>query len=247
MTSLKHTFTGLGHLALNVMFPPRCPACDAAVEVEGNVCPACFEKLTLIAAPYCECCGIPFVVSMGADTQCPECLTTPPAFAKARAAMVYDAVTAPMISALKFHDQWAGVPRYVALMQSAGAPLLHACDVIVPVPLHWRRLIKRKYNQAALLAYALSKASGKACLIDVLKKVAPTVPQMRLNREQRLKNVRRAFAVTPQARSNIEGKTILLVDDVVTTGATVDACARVLRDGGAACVHVLALARTVKA
>ncbi len=158
--------------------------------------------------------------------------------------MVYDRISAPLISALKFHDQWAGLTRYGQMMAAAGSTLLSDAEMIVPVPLHWQRLLRRRYNQAALLAYRVSEVSGVPCRIDILSRRIATRPQMRLDRRTRLQNVKRAFALNPRAA--VKDKHILLVDDVVTTGATVDACARLLREGGAAKVSVLALARTVR-
>ncbi|MEJ0009399.1 MAG: ComF family protein [Alphaproteobacteria bacterium] len=237
---------GMGGVALDLLFPPRCPSCRAPVAADGNFCAPCFDTLHLITAPMCECCGIPFPVAAGEDMRCPACLEAPPAFDAARAAMVYDRVSAPLIAALKFQDQWAGLARYAQMMAGSGAALLAECDLIVPVPLHWRRLLKRKYNQAALLAYALAEGAGKPCRLDLLRRAVPTKPQMRLDRKSRLTNVRHAFALSALAPAQLKGKRVLLVDDVVTTGATVDVCAKLLRQGGAARVSVLALARTVK-
>ncbi len=230
----------------DIAFPPSCPSCRAHVTAEGNFCPACFEKLRLISAPMCACCGIPFVVAIGEDARCPECLENPPAFSMARAVMVYDAVSAPLVSALKFHDQWAGFDRYAQMMSAAGSGLLKDADVLIPVPLHWRRLLTRKFNQSAVLAYGVSAASGVACAVDILKRVRPTKPQMRLDRKERAANVKRAFAVEPAAEVVVKGKVIVLVDDVVTTGATANACAKALLKAGANEVRILSLARTVK-
>lgn len=227
-------------------FPPRCPSCRGNVAADGNFCAECFPKLRMISAPLCDICGIPFIIPVEAGTQCPHCLETLPKFDRARAVMVYDNISAPLITALKFHDQWTNVNRMVQMMLATGNSLLADTDAILPVPLHWRRLIGRKYNQSALLAYGLSKATNIPCVTDVLRRVRPTPPQMRLDRATRLRNVRRAFAVDAAAAAQIKGKTLLLVDDVVTTGATADACARVLKKAGAKEVRVLSLARTVK-
>ena len=194
----------------------------------------------------CACCGIPFVVPVAEGTQCPMCLETPPQFDRARAAMVYDAISAPLITTLKFHDQWAGIHRMATMMRAAGGALLTEADMMIPVPLHWRRLFARKYNQSALLAYELSRMTGVPCAPDVLRRVRYNRPQMRLDRATRLTNVRRAFGVSASASAQIQGKTVLLVDDVITTGATADACAKTLKKAGAGAVHVLALARTVR-
>ncbi|MFM9891108.1 MAG: double zinc ribbon domain-containing protein [Rickettsiales bacterium] len=246
MASVMHRVAPLWGALLDMAFPPSCPSCREPVTAEGNFCAPCFDKLRIIAAPVCEACGIPFPVAVEAGARCAECLDTPPQFHAARAALVYDATSAPLISALKFHDQWAGLARYVTLMRGAGGALFDNVDVIVPVPLHWRRMLKRRYNQSALLAYGLGRASGLPVEPNLLQRVRFTPPQMRLDRATRLKNVVGAFAVAPHAAARLSGKTVLLIDDVVTTGATANACARVMLDGGAKEVRVLALARTVK-
>ena len=246
MASLKHAFSALGSLALNAVFPPRCPSCHTQVAVDGNFCASCFAQVKLIAPPFCACCGIPFVATMGEGALCPECLVEPPEFAAARAVMVYDRISAPLITSLKFHDQWSGVTRYGEMMRAASDGLLARSDMVVPVPLHWQRLLKRRYNQAAVLAYRLAEAAGLPCRLDILKRVRSAPPQMRLDRATRLKNVRKVFALNERSMADVKNKTILLIDDVVTTGATVNACAKLLKKAGAKEVNVLALARTVK-
>ena len=233
-------------LVADMVYPPRCPSCQTYVAADGNFCAECFQKLRMIDAPMCACCGTPFVIAVEADTCCPECLDTPPAFDAARAALVYDAVSAPLVTALKFHDQWAGMDRYVAMMLRAGKPLLDGADMLVPVPLHWRRLLRRKFNQSALLAYGLSRVTDIPCAPEMLQRTIYTKPQMRMTREQRLTNVKRAFAVPELAYEMLRNKVVVLVDDVVTTGATVNACAKALKRSGAKEVRVIALARTVK-
>lgn len=251
MTSLKrHAFfemaASAARLLADVAFPPRCPSCRGEVTGNGNFCVTCFEKLRMISDPLCHHCGIPFVVSVEAESLCPDCLVVRPEFDKARAAMVYDKVSGPLISALKFHDQWAGIERHAQMMLGAGGALLAGADHLVPVPLHWRRLMKRKYNQSALLAYGLSKRTSIRCSPELLQRIRATKPQMRLDRKLRAQNVKKAFAVPDAMHAQIRDKVIVLVDDVITTGATVNACAQALKAAGAREVRVLALARTVK-
>ena len=233
-----------GRALLDIAFPPQCPSCQKPVAALHNFCAECFQDLRMIGDPMCGCCGIPFAVAV--EGYCPECLTEPPAFSRARSVMVYDKSSAPLVSSLKFRDQWAGLERSVTMMRAAGTTLLSDADFIVPVPLNWRRLWWRKYNQSALLAYGLSAQSALPCLPHALVRTRPTRPQMRLERAERLKNVKGAFRVADAALPRVQNKHILLVDDVVTTGATVDACAKALLKAGAKQVDVLALARTVK-
>ena len=124
--------------------------------------------------------------------------------------------------------------------------MLEGADLLVPVPLHWRRLLSRKFNQSALLAYGIARETGVACAPEMLQRVIYTKPQMRMKREERLKNVKRAFALPAAAHKMLHNKSVVLVDDVVTTGATANACARALKQAGAREVRVLALARTVR-
>lgn len=227
---------------LQQAFPPRCPACHMLVEAQHNFCNACFDALQHIADPQCESCGTPFAFAIDTAMQCPECLATPPHFDSARAPLIYDATSAPIIRALKFHDRYTGLNRSLSMMLSALGERRGSIDTIVPVPLHWRRLIGRRYNQSALLAYGMAARLGKPCLPHALKRTRYTKPQMRMKRAERLKNARHLFA----ARAALHGKHVLLIDDVITTGATVNACAHALKQAGAASVHALALARTVR-
>lgn len=243
MAAWKDPLGSAGRALLDIAFPPVCPSCHASVDALHNFCADCFGKLRLIADPQCGCCGIPFALPL--EGHCPECLAEPPPFRRARAVMVYDAISAPLVSALKFRDQWAGLSRYVAMMRAAGASLLAEDALVVPVPLNWRRLWWRKYNQAALLAYGVA-AGALPVLPDALLRTRRTRPQMRLSRAERRSNVKGAFTVNPRLQAQLAGRRILLVDDVVTTGATVAACAEALLKAGAAQVDVLALARTVK-
>lgn len=237
---------GTTRLLADAVFPPRCPSCHAYVSAVGNFCAACFNSLKMIETPLCACCGVPFVVAMEAASLCPQCLDNNPEFELARAALVYDATSAPLVTALKFNDQWANLERYVAMMLRAGGDVLQGADMLVPVPLHWRRLLTRKFNQSALLAYGIAKRTGLPCAPEMLQRVIYTKPQMRMKRKERLKNVKRAFAVPATAQKMLQHKTVVLVDDVVTTGATVNACAKALKSAGAREVRVLALARTVR-
>lgn len=244
--STTQTASALARVASDIIYPPRCPSCRAYVAGDGNFCTECFSKLRMIDAPHCACCGIPFVLAVEDGTRCPTCLDAPPDFDVARAALVYDGISAPLVTALKFHDQWAGLDRYTQMMLRLGKPLIEGADMLIPVPLHWRRLLRRKFNQSALLAYAIAEQTKVPCKPDILQRVQYTKPQMRLDRATRLTNVKRAFAVAQGGENLLGDKIVVLIDDVVTTGATANACARALKKAGAREVRVIALARTVK-
>lgn len=230
---------------LDFILPPRCLSCSAPVQVNGGICPECFDTLEFIAAPYCDGCGVPLPEGLPHGAICPECSAHPPPFAKARAALIYKGVLHRLVSRFKYHDQLQATQLLTRWMQMAGAELIREADVIVPVPLHWRRMLRRRYNQAAELARAIAKSAQAEYRPDLLKRKRYTRPQASLSRVGRTRNVKGAFALRRASdRSIIKDKTILLVDDVMTTGATVTTCAKALKRAGAKKVLVLTVART---
>ena len=170
----------------------------------------------------------------------------PFAFARARAAVVYNDASRKLILGFKYGDRLHSLHTFLPWMLRSGAPLLAGCDVIVPVPLHRRRLWQRRFNQSALLARALAQKTGHACLPAGLIRLRHTPPQKGLSRSARAQNVATAFAVNPQHAKDLQNRRILLVDDVFTSGATLNACTRVLLGAGAASVDVLTLARVTR-
>lgn len=232
---------------IDSILPPRCPVSGEIVDMPGMVASSVWSSLPFIAKPYCAACGLPFTFSAaGEEMLCATCLTDRPVFGRARAAMVYDDVSRDIILGFKHGDQTQNVSSFTLWMKQAGAELLAASDVLVPVPLHWTRLLKRRYNQSALMAQGLSSACGKPVVLDALRRVRATPTQGHLNPHEREQNVRKAFVVPPKRSAQIAGKRTLLIDDVYTTGATVSECARALLAAGADNVDVLTLARVVK-
>ncbi len=228
---------------VNLLFPPRCLGCDAQVDRHGTLCSACWQQVNFITEPFCAACGLPFEYSIGAQAHCAACIQEAPPFARARAAFRYDDASKHLVLRLKYQDETALAQVYAPWLARAGAEVLAASDVIVPVPLHYWRFVHRRYNQSALLASVMAKVSGKLLLPDGLMRIRPTLQQTGLTHAQRQKNVRGAFRVHPKRREMLRGKTVLLVDDVYTTGATLSACAKALKRGGASEVNVLTLAR----
>lgn len=239
---ISQSLHGGVQLLLAQLFPSHCPACGVQVAAQGNLCPACYTDAHHITAPFCSHCGIPFAVDLGADALCVQCLNAPPAFDKARAVMVYNDVSGKLIGRLKYQDRMAGLKYYARSM----AQLDHWGDVacIVPVPMHWRRLAWRRYNQAAWLGFALAEVTGLPCMPEYLIRPRHTKRQTGMKRSERTKNLTNAFTVPEAKRTAITGKHVMLVDDVITTGATAIACAKALKAAGAARVSVVALART---
>lgn len=234
-------------LLIDLILPPRCPVSGEVVEYHGSFAPHIWTGLNFIDAPFCGRCGVPFSFDMGAGAVCAACLSAPPLYERARSALVYDEGSKGAILAFKHGDRLEAVPAFVPPMRRAGAELLGQADYIVPVPLHRWRLLRRRYNQAALLAFALGRAAGIGVLPDALARSRATRSQGHLNSSQRAANVRKAFGVRPSMAARIAGKRLLLIDDVYTTGATVNECAAVLMKAGARAVDVLTLARAVHA
>ncbi len=232
---------GLG--ALDMILPPVCMACRLPVERAHGLCPDCWSRLRPIERPYCERLGIPFGYDIGEGALSAEAIAAPPVFDRARAAVLFEDVARDLVHGLKYHDRTELV-RFIGRMTArAGAELARDADVIVPLPLHRSRLFTRKYNQAALIAFEVGKITGVPVDPAALIRIRATRPQVGLSETEREANVRGAFRVPTAHRAVVEGRRVLLVDDVLTTGATASAATRALKRGGATRVDVLTFAR----
>jgi ComF family protein len=231
---------------LDLLLPPVCIACRARIGSHGLVCGACFAKIDFIAPPICARLGVPLPFDTGAPSLSAAAIAAPPAYDRARAVARYSETMRDLIQSFKYRDRQEGLSLFGRWLARAGAELLTDADVIVPVPLYRSRLWWRRFNQSALLSQQLSKRSGVPHDCFILKRVRRTVSQVGLSAEQRKRNVAGAFQVDPARAAELAGQKVVVVDDVITTGATVEACARVLRRAKAARVDVLALARAVE-
>ena len=190
----------------------------------------------------CDAFGTPFAYDEGEGTLSPAAIAEPPAWNRGRAAVAFDENSKHLVHVLKYQDTQEAGHAMARMMAGAGRSILAEADVLVPVPLHKRRLWQRRFNQAALLAFGISKLSGKPCTTEMLVREKPTLQQVSLSANDRRKNVGRAFAVPPEQQAHVHGKTIVLIDDVRTTGATASACAAALKAAGAAKIHLLTFA-----
>jgi ComF family protein len=233
-------------LALDIALPTLCVACREPVDGEG-VCAKCWTKLSFIAPPFCPRLGIPFVYDPGPGLLSMEAIADPPAYQRARAAVRYDDVARTLVHALKYQDRTDLAPAMGRWMARAGRELLEQADMLIPVPLHWRRGWRRRYNQSGALAAVVGRQSGVKLTSEALLRVRPTQQQIGLSRSERASNVQGAFKVAGDRQSEIQGRRVILVDDVLTSGATADACARALLRARAAQVDVLVFARVVDA
>lgn len=229
---------------VDLVLPPRCPGCRIIVDGDGYFCSDCWQTLVFITAPLCAACGTPFVHDIGAEARCGGCLAAPSRFDTARAALVYGGAARSVLLALKHGDR-EHLARVMAphMIRAAGAMLAPGA-LLVPVPLHRWRLWRRGFNQAAVLARQVAILSGLDVDPTVLVRVRATQSSQGMNRTARAANVRGAFRVID--RSRIKGRDVVLIDDVLTTGATADACAHRLRRAGARRVDVLTFARVVR-
>lgn len=240
----RAALSSAGRMALDLALPTLCVSCREPVAGEG-LCPACWARLSFIAPPFCSRLGIPFVYDPGPGLLSMEAIANPPAYQRARAAVRYDDVARTLVHALKYQDRTDLAPAMGRWMARAGSKLLAEADLLVPVPLHWKRSWSRRYNQSGALAYVISKHAGVAMAREALTRIRPTEQQIGLSRAERARNVQGAFKVLPENSSTIEGRRIVLIDDVLTSGATADACAHALLRAKARTVDLLVFARVV--
>ena len=231
----------LGQLALGVLYPPGCLHCGADVARHGLLCPACFGHVQMVVAPFCRACAVPQVSAamLGASGLCPACERRHPVWGQARAAFVYDDVARELILKLKYADQIDNAVFLAQQMVRIGQDILVTDVLVVPVPVHRWRLFRRRYNQAALLAHEVAKRSGLSCLPDALVRVRRTVPLASFSRQARWEEVAQAMMMRPSRQDMVRGRNVVLVDDVLTTGATAAACTEVLLNAGACSVSLL--------
>jgi ComF family protein len=245
-SATKNTLKTLAGALVDAVLPPRCLLSGEIVDRQGMLSPASWAELDFIAAPLCDCCGFPFDFATYPGALCGACLEDRPEFESARAALKYTDASRRLLLGFKHGDQVHAVRAFIPWLKTAGAGLLEQADLIVPVPLHRWRLFRRRYNQSAVIGHYLARETGVRLAVDALRRVRSTPPQGHMGARDRKKNVRNAFDLNPARAENVQGKTVILIDDVYTTGSTVRECTKTLLKGGAAKVHVLCVARVMK-
>lgn len=227
---------------IDLALPPRCPGCGEITAADHRFCTRCWSGLRFLGPPWCARCHLPFEFDRGPDATCAECMADPPIHDGVRAAVAYSEVARSVALKLKYSGRLACAETMARAMQRL---MPEDAGLLVPVPLHRWRIWSRGFNQAALIARAVARATGVPCDAELLRRTRATPVLRGLGRRGRAKAVAGAFALAPGARQRIQGKTLVLVDDVHTSGATATACARVLKRGGAARVILLCWARVL--
>src|SRR6202042_3484504 len=191
--------------ALDLALPRLCAVCREPVEGQG-LCPDCWSKLSFITRPYCERLGIPFVYDPGPGILSMEAIADPPSYNRARAAVRFDEISRALVHALKYGDRLDLAPMMGRWVSQAGRELLAEADALVPVPLHWRRLWARRFNQSAMLAATIARESGVPIAPGVLKRVRATAQQVGLSQKERATNIQGAFRVTAEGKAAVAGR-----------------------------------------
>ncbi len=228
------------------ILPPICLACENTVVKQGVLCPRCWSGMRFIERPYCAVTGTPFSFDLGEQALSADAIANPPVYSRARAVALYDEIARTLVQGLKFADRTDIAPWMANWMARAGRELIAENPLVVAVPLHKRRLILRRFNQSAELARHIARQNELEYVPEALLRIRATRQQVGLGARQRRKNVRGAFRVPPVYKARLAGRKILLIDDVLTTGATIEAASRALLRGGAASVDCLTFARVVR-
>ena len=230
--------------ALDFALPPRCPGCGAIVAGEGSFCSGCWSRLDFLAGPACAACGLPFENDPGVEARCAPCLAEPPHHDGVRATVAYGEIARTLALKLK-HGRRIGMARIIGA-HLARTAALEPGALLVPIPLHRWRIWRRGFNQSALIAMEVARRTGLEVRTDLLERKKATPMLGGLGRAARARTLRGAFAIPSEKREALKGRRVLLVDDVYTSGATANGCARVLKRAGAARVTVLCWARVLQ-
>ncbi|MDX5594863.1 ComF family protein [Pseudovibrio sp. SPO723] len=243
LASALRTSVRIGQQLVDFVVPPTCPSCGICLQERAGLCAACWGLVQFLSPPWCDRLGTPMPYDCGPGAVSPAAIAEPPDYDRARAAASYTGPARDIVHQFKFSNRPALSKVLAPMMVRGGAELFESDPLLVPVPLHRWRLLKRSYNQSALLAHAISELTGLQHDVFALQRIRHTSGQVGLKRAERRKNVRKAFEVPEEKRFVVTGRHVVLVDDVLTTGATAESCARALKRAGASAVDVLVFAR----
>lgn len=232
--------------SLDAVMPPICPMCKGPINLHGGICADCWPKLHFIDTPLCDRMGLPFAYDPGDGVISARAAAKPPAWSRARGAVQFDSESRQLVHALKYRDRHDVAQLMARLMLRAGQDLLPDADILIPVPLYTFRLWRRRFNQSALLAQEIVRETGAELRIDLLRRDRPTRSQVGLDHAGRRRNVRNAFSIPDVLKPDVTEKRCVLIDDVLTTGATAEACAKTLFAAGAQTVDVLVFALVIR-
>ena len=246
LNSIRESFSslarGTARLTLDALLLLRCMCCDKRVGSEDALCPVCWHSMPFIEKPVCHRLGTPFAYDMGEEAWSPRAIASPPDFGRLRSVAFYEGPAQNLVLALKFGRRRELARPMGRWMSGAGREFLSSDSLIVPVPLHWLRLLSRRFNQAAALAQVIARECGGSYEPELLKRRKRTRRQVGLSARDRRKNVRSAFSLGANRAGLLEGRNVVLIDDVITTGSTIAACTKTLLSAGAGSVDVLTFA-----
>ena len=227
---------------IDFFFPSKCLLCKNDIIDQLSICQTCWFALNFISKPFCNICGRPFEFSMQKNFTCLKCIANKPFYDLARGIFKFDEHSKKLIHAFKYYDMTNLAPFFASILYNKYKEEINTYDLIIPVPMHKLKRLYRLYNQAFLLAKALSKISNKKIACDVLLKSKWTKPQTFLSKKERISNLEGSFKINNQ--TSIKNKKIILIDDVSTTSTTIDICSKALKKHGAANILVLCIAFT---
>ena len=231
-------------LIIDLIFPRKCIICDR-YDCQTEVCTECWKKLSFISQPSCFICSTPFPYENEKESICAECIVNKPSYDRSISILEYDDASKKIIHDFKYKDQLHILEYIVNLMTNIGKDIFNDLDIIAPVPIHKYKLLKRGYNQSALIAMNVAARKDLPYFPQLLIKSKNTLAQTGLKKSQRTINIRNSFELNNKLYSNIADKNILLIDDVITTGSTVNECSRILKKEGANKVLILTLAKKI--
>ncbi len=230
---------------INIIYPPTCIACNILISQHGYLCSTCWLKLNFISNPKCHKCGMPFAYEFDEQATCAKCIETVPYYESARSSIIYDDFSSKLISSFKYYDQTILRHGLSNLVSNLHHEFNDKLDFICPIPLHRKRLFSRRYNQAALLASSLGEKINLPAYLDIIRRSKNVTAQTKLSRNKRLENLKNVFYINKPYLEFIKNKNILLVDDVMTTGTTVNECSKLLIKHNAKKIYVITIARTI--